>query len=71
MAWRLVLALLLQGIGLQGQDLRELIGGLQSERWQDRFYYYNQLKRPENASPETNNGLVRLLTTENQLIFRA
>src|SRR5258708_7054249 len=68
---RLGMGLLLAGLSLQAQDLRELIGGLQSERWQDRFYYYNQLKRPENTSPETNNGLVRLLTLENQLVFRA
>ena len=64
-------ALLLLGLSVQAQDLRELIGGLGSERWQDRSYYYNQLKRPENSSPETNNGLVRLLTLENRMIFRA
>jgi hypothetical protein len=56
---------------LHGQNLRELIGGLASDRWQDRYYYYEQLKRPENTSPETNNGLIRLLTLENQMIFRA
>jgi hypothetical protein len=66
----IVLLALATGV-LYGQDLRELIGGLASDRWQDRYYYYEQLKRPENTSPETNNGLVRLLTLENQLIFRA
>ena len=68
---RVFIALLLSAAVLSAQNVRTLIGGLASESWQDRFYYYNQLKRPENSTPETNSALIRLLASENRLIFRA
>ena len=68
---RLAFSLLFCAAALPAQDVRELIGGLASERWQDRSYYYEQLKRPENSTPETNTALIRLLTAENRLVFRA
>ena len=67
----LVLLGLLCAAALSAQGVPELIGGLASERWQDRSYYYQQLKRPENSAPATNSALIRLLTAENRLVFRA
>ena len=68
---RVFIGLLLSAAVLSAQNVRELIGGLASNVWQDRYYYYNQLKRPENSTPETNSALIRLLAGENRLIFRA
>ena len=67
----LVILCLLCAPALPAQSVPEFIGGLAAEAWQDRSYYYQQLKRPENSAPETNAALIRLLAAENRLVFRA